>query len=210
LGESRPAWISLHLKGWLTPHSEFFRVAFYGNRFPLSVSGKQFVHRGAALEKLGAFIEKMLNKHPGAQLLKTSAIPPEDVQFADGQFLQITSVTPEPDPSSPMFSNPDIPQAIRAYYQHNETHTFSFTRPVSKDPAGRTRITNDFTSLWTEKTVRLGLLSNWSAVADASFLQVLICEDSFPTVLRRSEVVEIRIIDISPSASSVSVLTRRD
>lgn len=35
-------------------------------------------------------------------------------------------------------------------------------------------------------------------------LQVLICEDTFPTVLRRSEVVEIRIIDISPGTPSGS------
>jgi dedicator of cytokinesis protein 3 len=31
-----------------------------------------------------------------------------------------------------------------------------------------------------------------------SYIQVLICEDSFPTVLRRSEIVEIRLIEISP------------
>ena len=47
------------------------------------------------------------------------------------------------------------------------------------------RVANDFTSLWTEKTV-------------------LICEDAFPTVLRRSEVVEIRIIDISPVENALN------
>lgn len=146
----------------LTLCSEFFRVAFYGTRFPLSVSGKQFVYRGAPLEKLGGFIEKMLNKHPGAQLLKMSTIPSEDVQYADGQFLQITSVAAEPDQTSPIFANADVPHNVRAYYQQNETHTFSFSRPVSKDPAGRTRVTNDFTSMWTEKTVSGNKLHSWS------------------------------------------------
>jgi len=144
---------TFRLTSSLLLHSDFFRVAFYGTRFPASVSGKQFVYRGAPLEKLGGFIERMLNKHPGAQLLKTSTIPSEDIQFADAQYLQITSAAPEPDQESSMFTNPDVPQAIRAYYEQNDTHTFSFTRPVSKDSAGRTRIDNNFTSSWTEKTV---------------------------------------------------------
>lgn len=178
--------------------SDFFRVAFYGTRFPVSVSGKQFVYRGAPHEKLGGFTERLLNKHPGAQLLKTSVIPAEDISFADAQYLQITSVAPEPDQASPMFSNPDVPQAVRAYYEQNDTHTFSFSRPVNREPAGRTRVANGFTSSWTEKTVR-----HRGCVVDSTLTlsnsQMLICEDSFPTVLRRSEVVEIRIIDISPS-----------
>lgn len=144
-----------HISELILLHREFFRVAFYGTRFPVSVSGKQFVYRGAPLEKLGGFIERMLNKHPGAQLLKTSTIPSEDIQFADAQYLQITSAAPESDQESPMHNNPEVPQAIRAYYEQNDTHTFSFTRPVSKDSAGRTRVDNDFTSSWTEKTVSL-------------------------------------------------------
>lgn len=138
--------------------SEFFRVAFYGTRFPLSVSGKQFIYRGQEWEKLGAFVEKMLNKHPGAQLLKTSAIPPEEIYSADAQLLQITSVACEPDPESPIFSNPNVPKAVKAYYQHNGTNTFSFTRPINKGPGGPVRVANDFTSLWTEKTVRRFLM----------------------------------------------------
>ncbi|GAA5832812.1 hypothetical protein JCM11251_005773 [Rhodosporidiobolus azoricus] len=158
----------------------YFRVAFYGTRWPTSVSGKQFVYRGVGLETLGAFIDKMLNqKHPGAQLLKTSNIPPEEIQYGDSRFLQITAVTPEVDQASSLLNNPDVPHYVRVWAQHNDVNTFSFTRPLSKDSDGRSRSANDFTSLWTEKTV-------------------LICEDTFPTVLRRSEVVEIRLIEISP------------
>ncbi|KAI5478526.1 hypothetical protein MNV49_005055 [Pseudohyphozyma bogoriensis] len=164
---------------------EYFRVAFYGSRFPISVCGKQFIYRGSEHEKLGPFTEKMLNKHPGAVLLKTSTIPPEELQFADGQFLQITPVTPEPNLSSPVFTSPDVPAAVRSYYEHNATQTFSFTRPVNKDAVARARGASDFATLWTEKTV-------------------LICEDAFPTVLRRSEVVEIRIIDVSPVENALA------
>ncbi|GAA5903536.1 hypothetical protein JCM5296_006854 [Sporobolomyces johnsonii] len=168
----------------------YFRVAFYGSRWPMSVSGKQFVYRGAGLETLGAFIEKMLNKHPGAQLLKTSSIPAEDVQYGEGQFLQITAVTAEVDQTSPFFTNPDVPHYVRSYYEHNNVNTFSFTRALARDAEGHARSTNDFTSLWTEKTV-------------------LICEESFPTVLRRSEIIEIRLIEISPVENALHDVDRK-
>ncbi|GJN92547.1 hypothetical protein Rhopal_005577-T1 [Rhodotorula paludigena] len=157
----------------------YFRVAFYGSRWPLSVSGKQFIYRGQELESLGAFVERMLNKHPNAQLLRSSSIPDEDVQYGENQFLQITAVAPEVDHSSPILTNPDVPHYVRSYWQHCEVNTFSFSRPLTKDVTGRSRSISDFASLWSEKTV-------------------LICEDSFPTVLRRSEIVEIRLIEISP------------
>lgn len=41
--------------------------------------------------------------------------------------------------------------------------------------------------------------------------QVLICEESFPTILRRSEIVEIRLIEISPIENALQdVETSRD
>lgn len=43
--------------------SKYFRVAFYG-QWPTSVSGKQFVYRAQPSENLGAFIDRMLSKHP--------------------------------------------------------------------------------------------------------------------------------------------------
>ncbi|KAH8918163.1 hypothetical protein BT69DRAFT_1354118 [Atractiella rhizophila] len=170
--------------------SEYFRVAFYGNRFPASVQNKQFIYRGLEWEKFSAFCERLQNKHPNAQLLKTNTLPPEEVQYADGQFLQITSVNPEPDYTSPIFQSAEVPQAIKTYYEHNATNTFSFTRPVKKENRGLQRVTNDFVNLWTEKTV-------------------LICEDAFPTVLRRSEVVEVRIVELSPIENALSSVEKK-
>lgn len=93
----------------------------------------------------------MLNKHPGAQLLRTSSIPSDDIQFSDGQHLQITSVVPEPDQQSTIFTNPDVPHAVRDYYLRNETHTLSFSRSVNRGEDGDT----SYLSTWTEKTVSL-------------------------------------------------------
>lgn len=60
----------------------------------------------------------MLNKHPGAQLLKTMGDPPVDIRFGTDQYVQCTAVTPEPDLSNPMFTNPDVPPKIKAFYEH--------------------------------------------------------------------------------------------
>jgi dedicator of cytokinesis protein 3 len=60
----------------------------------------------------------MLNKHTGAQLLKGSGDPPVDIRFGNEQYIQCTAVTPEPDRTHPIFTNPDVPLSVRTYYEH--------------------------------------------------------------------------------------------
>jgi len=75
-------------------------------------------YRGYEWEKFGAFCERMLNKHPGARLLKTMGDPPVDIRFGNDQYIQCTSVTPEPNRSLSVFTNPDVPLSVRTYYEH--------------------------------------------------------------------------------------------
>ena len=116
-------------------YPDYFRVAFYGT-FPDAIRNKQFIvssflnspllcyltfelqYRGYKWEKFGAFCERMLNKHPGAQLLRTMGEPSVDIQFGTDQYIQCTAVTPEPDKTLPVFNNPDVPTAVRMYYEH--------------------------------------------------------------------------------------------
>ena len=60
----------------------------------------------------------MLNKHPGAQLLKIIGDPPIDIRFGSDQYIQCTAVVPEPRRELPIFTNPDVPPQVRAYYEH--------------------------------------------------------------------------------------------
>lgn len=60
----------------------------------------------------------MLNKHPGARLLKTFGDPPLDIRFGHDQYIQCTAMTPEPNRELPIFTNPDVPTQIRSYYEH--------------------------------------------------------------------------------------------
>lgn len=132
----------------------------------------------------------MLNKHPGSQLLKTSGDPPVDVRFGTNQYMQVTAVSPEPNRSLPIFTCPDVPPAIRGYYEHRQVvstsvsglvlsfryssvNVFSSTRPITKtDRDGNEEV-------WLEKTCYT-------------------TEQAFPTVLRRSDITEWEVVEISP------------
>ncbi|TDL26056.1 cytoplasmic protein [Rickenella mellea] len=153
-------------------YPDYFRVAFYG-AFPDAIKDKHFIYRGYEWEKFGAFCERMLNKHPGSQLLKTMGEPPVDVRFGTDMYIQCTAVTPEPNRSLPIFTNPDVPTAVKTYYEHSATNVFSCLRSITKiGNSGEEEI-------WTAKTY-------------------FTTEESFPTVLRRSEVIDIQTHDISP------------
>ncbi|KAI0717219.1 cytoplasmic protein [Cerioporus squamosus] len=164
-------------------YSDYFRVAFYGN-FPVAIRNKQFIYRGYEWEKFGAFCERMLNKHPGAQLLKTMGDPPVDIRFGNDQFIQCTAVTPEPRRELAIFNNPDVPPQVRAYYEHTAINTFSYSRPISKIAPDGTE------EVWIEKTY-------------------LTTEEYFPTVLRRSEVVSLQVVSISPVETALLEVEQR-
>lgn len=120
-------------------YPDYYKVIFYGN-FPTAIRDKRFIvrfpsifsqfglrllslllllkYRGYEWEKYGAFCERMLNKHSGAQLLKTQGEPPVDIKYGNDQYIQCIAVSPEPDRNLPVFTNPDVPLAVRTYYEH--------------------------------------------------------------------------------------------
>ncbi|KDR75412.1 hypothetical protein GALMADRAFT_249465 [Galerina marginata CBS 339.88] len=153
-------------------YPDYYRVTFYGN-FPAAIRDKRFIYRGYEWEKFGAFCERMLNKHPGAQLLKTAGEPPVDIRYGNDQYIQCTAVTPEPDRNLPVFTNPDVPLAVRTYYEHSGINLFSSSRQIRKTTRDGTE------EVWMEKTYYT-------------------TEQPFPTVLRRSEVVNLEFVEISP------------
>ncbi|KAJ7209531.1 C2 domain in Dock180 and Zizimin proteins-domain-containing protein [Mycena pura] len=159
-------------------YPDYYRVTFYGN-FPAAIRDKRFIYRGYEWEKFGAFCERMLSKHPGAQLLKTPGDPPVDIRFGNDQYIQCTAVTPEPNRSLPIFTNPDVPLPVRTYYEHSAINLFSSSRQMKKIARSGTE------EIWIEKTY-------------------FTTEEAFPTVLRRSEVVAFETVEISPVESALS------
>ncbi|KIK67093.1 hypothetical protein GYMLUDRAFT_37133 [Collybiopsis luxurians FD-317 M1] len=164
-------------------YPDYYLVTFYGN-FPVAIRDKRFIYRGYEWEKYGAFCERMLNKHPGTQLLKIAGDPPVDIRFGTEQYIQCTAVTPEPNRETPVFSNPDVPSAVRAYYEHSAINLFSTSRPVK-------RVARDGTEeVWIEKIY-------------------FTTEETFPTVLRRSLVVDLAALQISPIENALSDVEAR-
>lgn len=163
----------------------YFRVAYYGEQWPQSLQQKMFVYRGLDWEKYPAFCERLHQKHPSAILLKTDRPPSDDIRFADAQYLQITALQPEPDRSRDVFTNPEVPPTVKSYYEHNATSHFSYTRPLVPYDENESAQEVDPADLWVEKT----------------FLR---CEDAFPTVLRRSEVAEVHVVEISPLENALN------
>lgn len=184
---------------------EYFRVGFYGRGFPTTVRNQQFVFRGLEWEKIASFIERIQNKHPNAEILPPkiasgSSISEKDLkeleQSPDGQYLQITAVTPEPEKENrPVFNNELVTDNIRSYYIANEVYMFSFSRPVIKPSAqnedGTNKPDNEFLNLWTEKTT-------------------LICDDTFPTILRRSRVIKTKVVELSPIENAVYAMEQKN
>ncbi|KAK0550096.1 Deoxycytidine kinase 1 [Tilletia horrida] len=173
----------------------YFKVAYYGLQWPASLQQKIFVCRGFELEKYSAFCERIHQKYPKATIIKNSAEPGEHIRSADAQYLHVTALQPEPDRTKGIFTNPETPPLVRAYYDHNAVNLFSFSRTIHKPTSARTPKTDgtaDFTELWVEKTY-------------------LRCEDTFPTVLRRSEVADVKVVEISPLENAVhDVESKRD
>ncbi|KAM0790738.1 hypothetical protein ACM66B_004593 [Microbotryomycetes sp. NB124-2] len=173
------------------PAESFFRVAFYGNLFPATVAGKQFVYKAKATS-LSGFVKTMLSKHPRATLLRTSAVPGDDVQYADGQFLQITEVMPVVEDRQDVLSNALAPENVRRYYETNETNRFTFSRQFTRG-ADELRVHGDdaIGRLWHEDTT-------------------LLCESAFPSIATRLEVVELRIVEVSPVEHAIQQLRAQE
>lgn len=185
---------------------EYFRVGYYGRGFPASVRSQQVVFRGMEWEKITSFIERIQNKHPNAEILPAKVASGASISenemreleaSPDGQYLQITAVTPEPvRDDQPVFNNELVTDNIRSYYTSNQIHMFSFSRPVvkpSQQPAedAPKKPENDFLNLWTEKTT-------------------LICEDSFPTILRQSRVIKATVTELSPIENAVFAMEQKN
>ncbi|KAI9249334.1 hypothetical protein EDC94DRAFT_652456 [Helicostylum pulchrum] len=184
--------------------TEYFRVGFYGRGFPASNRNRQYIYRGLEWEKMPSFVERMQNRHPNAQLLPSKIsnsilIPEEQLKelesTLDGQYLQITSVTPVPElDSNSCLSNPIVPDGIKKYYYFNNVSKFSFSRPVIRPPSTDVDLKqpeSDFLNLWTEKV-------------DFE------CEDKFPTIVRRSKILHSQLIVVSPIENAVTAMENKN
>ncbi|KAJ6656254.1 hypothetical protein lerEdw1_003982 [Lerista edwardsae] len=110
---------------------EFFRVGFYGKKFPFFLRNKEFVCRGHDYERLEAFQQRMLNEFPHAIAMQHANQPDETIFQAEAQYLQIYAVTPIPE-SQEVLQREGIPDNIKSFYKVNHIWRFRYDRPFHK------------------------------------------------------------------------------
>ena len=161
---------------WQSPR--YFKVVYQGMGFPSSLRGKQFIYEGESGERQSAFTDRMLQLHPSAQIMQKG-----DTDDMEGQYLQISPVSPYRDLEARIYHQPKVAQSVRDYVSSSKPHMFAVTTKRHSPSSG---VHNQ----WIEKTL-------YST------------KESFPTILRRSEVVATDVVQLSPLQTAVERTSRK-
>ncbi|KAM6928259.1 dedicator of cytokinesis protein 3 isoform 11-T11 [Xenentodon cancila] len=166
---------------------EFFRVGFYGRKFPFFLRNKEFVCRGHDYERLEAFQQRMLGEFPQAIAMQHPNQPDEAILQCDAQYLQIYAVTPVPDSVS-VLQMDRVPDRIKSFYRVNNVRRFRYDRPFHKGPKDKE---NEFKSLWIERTT-------------------LTLTHPLPGISRWFEVEKRELVEVSPLENATSVVENKN
>ncbi|KAL8826437.1 MAG: hypothetical protein Q9170_007405 [Blastenia crenularia] len=158
--------------------SRYFKVVYRGLGFPDSLRDKEFIFQGDSMERQTTFADRLRLQHPAAQIASLG-----DVNNLEGQFLQISSVTPYQDLSHPLYQLSKVPQSTRAYILQSRPNRFAVT---SRRHSPATGVQDQ----WIEKTL-------FSTVV------------AFPTILGKSEIAGIDVIQLSPLQTAIERTTRK-
>ncbi|XP_036883291.2 dedicator of cytokinesis protein 4 isoform X2 [Manis javanica] len=166
---------------------EFFRVGFYGKKFPFFLRNKEFVCRGHDYERLEAFQQRMLNEFPHAIAMQHANQPDETIFQAEAQYLQIYAVTPIPE-NQEVLQREGVPDNIKSFYKVNHIWKFRYDRPFHKGTKDKE---NEFKSLWVERTS-------------------LYLVQSLPGISRWFEVEKREVVEMSPLENAIEVLENKN
>uniref|UniRef100_A0AAZ3PM42 Dedicator of cytokinesis 3 n=1 Tax=Oncorhynchus tshawytscha TaxID=74940 RepID=A0AAZ3PM42_ONCTS len=165
---------------------EFFRMGFYGRKFPFFLRNKEFVCRGYDYERLEDFQQRMLGEFPQAIAMQHPNQPDDALLQSDAQYLQIYAVTPVSDITDvPQLER--VPERIKSFYRINNVTRFHYDRPFHKGPKDRE---NEFRSLWIERTT-------------------LILSRPLPGISRWAEVERRELVEVSPLENAIYVVENK-
>jgi hypothetical protein len=156
----------------------YYKVAYLGLGFPTNLRDKQFIYQGNRPERLAAFTDRLQQKHPAAQIVGGG-----EIENVEGQFLQVSAVSPHRALDHPLYQLSKVPQSTREFILTSRPQQFSVT---SKRHSANTNIKDQ----WIEKTV-------YTTV------------EAFPTILRRSEITSVDVVSLSPLQTAVERITRK-
>lgn len=158
--------------------SEYFRVAFYGMKFPEFLRNKVFIYKGKEYERLSEFCSRIVAQHPAAELMQTLTTPGYEITQSDSMFIQINSVEPIMNADAIHFKDKNVPHAILKYYLTSNVQNFKFSRPYRENVSSN-EDENSITNLWLERTVMktkfpLPGILRWFEVIQAETFKVYI------------------------------------
>ncbi|XP_028908593.1 dedicator of cytokinesis protein 3 isoform X1 [Ornithorhynchus anatinus] len=166
---------------------EFFRIGFYGRKFPFFLRNKEYVCRGHDYERLEAFQQRMLSEFPQAIAMMHPNHPDDTILQCDAQYLQIYAVTPIPEYVD-VLQMDRVPDRIKSFYRVNNVKKFRYDRPFHKGPKDKD---NEFKSLWIERTT-------------------LILTHSLPGISRWFEVERRELVEVSPLENAIQVVENKN
>ncbi|XP_075430307.1 dedicator of cytokinesis protein 3 isoform X1 [Ascaphus truei] len=162
---------------------EFFRVGFYGKKFPFFLRNKEFVCRGHDYERLEAFQQRMLGEFPQAIAMQHPNHPDDTILQSDSQYLQMYAVTPLPDVQR-VLRMEHVPERIKSFYRVNNVNKFRYDRAFHRGTRDKE---NEFKSLWIERSS-------------------LTLSHSLPGISRWFEVQKRELVEVSPLENALQVL----
>ncbi|KAI4203250.1 MAG: hypothetical protein LQ350_001947 [Teloschistes chrysophthalmus] len=156
----------------------YFKVAYRGLGFPDSLRDKDFIFQANPNEKASSFADHLRLQHPAAQIAL-----PGDIDDLEGQYLQVSSVTPYRDLKHPLFQQSKVAHGTRDFILQAQPRRFAVT---TRRHSPATGVQNQ----WMEKTVYT-------------------TGDSFPTILGRSDIIAVDVVTFTPLQTAVERTTRK-
>ncbi|PQE12483.1 SH3 domain-containing protein [Rutstroemia sp. NJR-2017a BBW] len=156
---------------------KYYRVIYRGMGFPQSMRDKQFVYEGPPTEKTSQFTDRMQEQHPSAQIVTSG-----DIDDVEGQFLQISALSPHRDLAHHVFQRSKVPHVVRDYLLSAHPQFFSTTSRRNTS----------------------GPVSDHSAEKI-----VYTTAETFPTILRRSEIVSVERFELDAHQTALERIVRK-
>jgi len=157
----------------------YFRVIYRGLGFPLSLRDKQFIFEGLPTDRLATFTDKMQKQYPSAQVTTSGSL-----DEIEGQYLTIFPVSPQKDLLHPVNRRAKVAQPIREHFMFARSKQFTMT-PRRKG-------------------------TNVGGIKEQGVEKVVFTTaEAFPTILRRSEIVDLKTITLSPIEAGLERTIRK-
>ncbi|MCJ1397818.1 hypothetical protein MMC11_001014 [Xylographa trunciseda] len=110
-------------------------------------------------------------------------VPTGEIDNVEGQFLQVSAVNAYRDLQHPLYQRSRVPQSTRDFILSSQPNRFTIT-------SRRHSPKHNVKDQWIEKTLYT-------------------TADTFPTILRRSEIVSVDVVPLSPLQTAVERTTRK-